>query len=530
MSRIIDDDLSQQWMFPPSLDDMLPADHPARFVRDFVDQLDMRSLSFRMPQRTGPGAPAYSSQLLLRVWLLGWMQRVRTPRKLEAACRDSLAMIWLIGLNNAPDHNTIWRFWKHNQAALKNVFRQSVRVAASMGLVSMVLHAIDGTKIRPASSSRTALHKEDLLKLLAKMESALVEMEKEIEANQDEDFPSSLPERLQNARTRRDEIAAQLKQLDDKGLRHMLPAEPEANMIRSNNRTEFNYNAQAVVDSSHSIIVGDQVVTDVLDIAQLAPMVQEAKANLAGAEGANQTGLPELVAADGGYANQEQIGEAEKLGAQVTVPVGKRGELDNKLHSHYFAHDESNDCLVCPATGQALAYVSTREARERHLESRVYRCPVTDQCPLGKACTKNKRGREIEVTIWRRQVLAQVEKRNDGRLKQAMRERMSLVEPVFGWLKEQLGLRRFNVRGLEKVRCQWSLACAVSNLTRMVRAWQGQLRGKNAPPTTYLAGPGAQLELCGKIQRLWSELLYQFLAVAFFFWQPHTTPRNSQTY
>ena len=495
MSRIIEADLHQQWMFPPSLDEMVSNDHPVRFIWDFVEQLDLRDLSFSCPNAASAGGKAFSARLLLRVWLYGWLLRVRTHRKLERACRNDIGLLWLTGMN-PPDHNTLWRFWKKNKSSLKKVFRQSVRIAADMGLVSMVFHALDGTKIRPASSPLSAWHKEDLEKLLRQTEEAIAEMEKEIASEAPEETDCRLPDQLLNQKERREEIARRLEELKRQDKKHLLPAEPEVQMIRSGGKTAFNYNAQATVDSSHGIIVAEDVVTDVLDTAQLVPMLEEAERNLAGAT--NESGRPAETAADGGYSNQEQLAAANGLGHEVTVPVAKRGDLHNALHSHHFQYDAGRDCLLCPVVeDQALPYVSTTKARPGHHEARIYRCPVSDSCPYREACTQNKRGREIEVTAYRESVLEQVARHGDGRMSEAMRRRLGLVEPVFGWIKTQAGFVRFSVKGLENVRAQWSLQCTVSNLSRMIRAWQkarrqardkGLLAGPNAPNGGHLGG------------------------------------------
>lgn len=470
MSRPIEADFSQQWVFPPSFDDLLPRDHPARFIRDFVDELDLRDLGIKIPRTTAAGAPAFSPRLLLRVWLYGWFVRVRTHRKLEDACRNQLPLVWLTGMNY-PDHNTLWRFWRDNKKALKSLFRASVQVAANMGLVSMVFHAVDGTKIRPASSPLSALHEEDLENLLRMTDEAVEQMDKEI-AEEGGGGCSVLPDELLDLQTRRRRIAEELEALRQAGVRHMLPAEPEVRMIKAAGGIAFNLNAQATADSACGIVVAEDVATDVTDAAQLVPMLRQAEENL--------DARPVTTAADGGYSDQEQIAEADKGGWEVTVPVGDRGELENALHSHHFGYDAGDDCLVCPLTAQKLAFSTVRKAREGHLEAKVYRCPVTQTCPFRGACTQNKRGREIEITACRESVVCQARKHEDGRMTEAMHRRLATVEPVFAWIKEHWGFRRFSVRGIENVRAQWSLVCTISNLRRIYDAWR---RKVNCPGT-----------------------------------------------
>ena len=123
MAQPIAPDYGQQFLFPPALEDWVPADHPARFLREFVDQLDLPALGFVMPSAS-EGRPPYAPSLLLKIWLYGYFHRIRSTRKLEVACLEPLSLIWLTGLI-APDHNSLWRFGNGNQEALRQIFKQS---------------------------------------------------------------------------------------------------------------------------------------------------------------------------------------------------------------------------------------------------------------------------------------------------------------------------------------------------------------------------------------------------------------------
>ena len=133
MSSPIAPDYGQQFLFPPALEDWVSADHPARFLREFVDQLDLAALGFALPVAV-EGRPPYHPSLLLKIWLYGYYHRIRSTRKLEVACREALSLLWLTGLIQ-PDHNSLWRFWRDNKKALRAIFKQSVQVAVGSGAV-----------------------------------------------------------------------------------------------------------------------------------------------------------------------------------------------------------------------------------------------------------------------------------------------------------------------------------------------------------------------------------------------------------
>ena len=184
MSQEIRADYDQMDLLPQSLEEWVPADHPARFLREFVDALDLAELGFR-PRESEEGRPNYAAGLLLKVWLYGYLARIRSTRELERACREHLSLVWLTG-RHAPDHNTLWRFWRESRGALRRVFRAGVRVAAEQGLVGMICHAVDGTKIRAVASRRTVEHRQDLQRALEQVEASITEMEAAVEAAEEE--------------------------------------------------------------------------------------------------------------------------------------------------------------------------------------------------------------------------------------------------------------------------------------------------------------------------------------------------------
>ena len=138
----------------------MPNDHPVRFVRDFVDALDLREFGIHEPAAE-EGRPPYAPDLLLEVWLFGYMERVRSTRALEKACMQVMPFLWLTG-NLHPDHDTLWRFFDSHRKALPKLFRRLVKLAAEAELIGFALHALDGTKMTAVSSTDEALHRKSL--------------------------------------------------------------------------------------------------------------------------------------------------------------------------------------------------------------------------------------------------------------------------------------------------------------------------------------------------------------------------------
>jgi transposase len=468
MSHEIHADYSQTFLFPPCLEDWVPADHPARFIREFVEALDLPELGFE-EHACVEGRPPYGNDLLLKIWLYGYMGRIRATRQLEKACKEHLSLLWLTGLK-APDHNTLWRFWADNRTAMRKVFRASVKVAAAQGLIGMICHAVDGTKIRAVASRRTTEHREDLEKLLARVEEELGKMEAEIEAAELEpggDY--RLPEGLRKKEDMRRAILETLGKMRWAERAHLNPQEPEARLMPCEGRPGPAYNAQAVADAQAQIVVAAEVVNEESDNAQLIPMLEEVEANLGK--------VAETTVADGGYVSGEQLQEAEARGQAVLAAVGETGGPQRgEYHSTKFTYDEAGNEVICPR-GERLRFEGL-ENKGGEREVRSYRCQSYEQCPVRALCSKRRDGRRIEISPQYGALQRQRDKRQDPGNKALMRQRSGLIEPVFATIKQALGFRRWTVRGLDNVRTQWALLCTVYNLKKLYQHWAESRRGK----------------------------------------------------
>jgi transposase len=471
MAKPIEADYRTTWLLPPSLEEMVPRDHPSRFLREFVEALDLPSLGFA-EQRCEEGRPPYAHGLLLKVWLYGYWHGIRSHRKLEQACREHLSLLWLTGMNQ-PDHNTLWRFWQGNQKALRALHRQSVHLAMKAGLVSLVLLAVDGTKIEAVASGHSGWTRKQMQKLLEQLDRVLDQTEAEIAQNaQVEQGEYRLPESLAQRQALREAVSQGLQELEQSGRGHYHRHEPEAHRMKCVSQNRYAYNAQAVADEKSGIIVACDVTDQEHDVGQLPLMLEQARQSVqsAGAEdrGAAENPKPLVAVADTGYGAGADIAAAQAKGFEVVTPVPQGApKQDHRYHSSQFHYDAQRDVCICP---QQQALVFTREKDRRGQTVREYRCRCKD-CPVVSRCTRDPKGRSIEigphhaVTVAMRQTLASEEG------KARLRRRAAIIEPRFAAVKARQGFRRWTVRGLEKVKAQWGWVCLSANLQVLFRRW-----------------------------------------------------------
>jgi transposase len=473
MTTPIAPDYGQQFLFPPALEDWVSVDHPARFLREFVDQLDLAALGFVMPVAV-EGRPPYHPSLLLKIWLYGYYHRIRSTRKLEVACREALSLLWLTGLIQ-PDHNSLWRFWRDNKKALRAIFKQTVQVAARTGAIGLALQALDGTKIQAAASTPQGWSQEYMEKVLAQLDTALDEIELKVVAdNADVETPGyRLPAGLVERQALRDQIKTGLAQLVADGRKSYHPVEPEARRMKVGDPNRYAYNAQAVADAKAGVIVACDVTRQENDCGQLVPLIQQARENLGVAAQATVT------LADAGYGAGADLAAASQHDMTVLVPPAEGTPAkDNSYATQHFHYDAAHQSVTCPQK-QALDHEGHTPKDGVRVER--FRCHHGD-CPVRAQCTRDPKGRQIEVRPHTAVVQAMRQALAEPLTRAQWRERGTIIEPRFGQIKQHDGFRRWTVRGLAGVKTQWSLLCATLNLRVLYARWRASRPPEAAHP------------------------------------------------
>ena len=471
----------QIWLLPPTLDELVPSDHPARFVAEFVDALGREDWTKLDVDIEGDplGAPAYYPRALLSVWLFGFMTNVRSCRKLEAACRDQIPYLWLTGWQH-PDHNTLWRFYQRHRLNMRELFKRTVRTAVMVGLVDLAVQAVDGTKLAANAALQRTLDAERLRQLLDRVESTIRELEAQHEAG-DDGTPARLPEKLANRKALRQRVRQAMEDLPERERpsRYKRPnrinlTDKDARLMQTRQGVVPGYNAQAMVSPlaeeggmAGMLVTAVDVVDEANDTARLTPMVEQA-------EEVTGVRVP-MTLADAGYFAGKHLEELHQRGQQVVMPDLAR-PTNHPYHKDQFVYDEENDSYLCPH-GQRLVSAGLKDNKRK--KARVYRiaaASVCRDCPAFGVCTTNASDeRSVEIGIHEAALRRHRSWMATGEAQRAYRRRLALVEPLFAFLKNQLGAQRLTLRGMNNVKAEWIMLATAFNLRTLWRVWRHQI-------------------------------------------------------
>ena len=419
----------QALLLPPSLRDWLPDDHPAHFISDTVDELDLSAFLRKYEEREdGRGQLAYHPGLMLKVLIYAYSIGLFSSRRIAAAIEEQVALRYLTA-GNFPSHRTIARFRLDHLADFQTLFVEVVRIAQASGMVKLGTLAVDGTKLKANASKHKAMSygrmKEEEKRLREEIKK-ITDLARRTDEAEDAEFGpdfrgDELPEELRRRKDRLATIRAAKKRLeaaqaeeDEKSGRgtsergpklkreNGVPqdkaqsnfTDPESRIMKSaSGAFEQSYNAQIAVDDKAQIVVAATVSQKPKDMGLLIPVVN--------AVFENTNTIPARVLADTGYKNERDLAQLEELGIDGYVSVGREGKTARAPSAE------------CPRSQAMLKKLATKRGRARY------------------------------------------------------RKRKHIVEPVFGWVKRVLGFRAFSLRGLRKVAGEWALVCMALNLRRM---------------------------------------------------------------
>jgi transposase len=434
MGFIQGEDRGQATMFPVTLDELISEDHVCRVIEAFVGRLPMEALGFVRAEPAETGRPGYDPRDLLKLYLYGYLQQIRSSRRLEAECKRNVEVMWLLG-RLVPDYKSIAEFRRLHREAVTEAGAELVRFARSVGLVRGEWVAIDGSKFRAVSSARSVRERDAMQRYLDQLEVADEQEEAVID-------PSAVAAALEKLRSHR---------------------EPEAGFMRMGSGHAPAYNVQTAVDAEHALIVAQQVTTEANDQRRLLPMAEAARQAVGDP-------LSLHVVADGGYSNGEQAEACEAQGILPHVPANRavNNQGDGTLFDRsQFQYEQNTDTFRCPA-GQQL--VRKQLARKDRAVIYAGRAAVCGSCPLKMRCTTS--ARRFLTRHLHDDALQRMQQRTTP---QIMRMRRSTVEHPFATLKYRIfGHPRFLLRGKDGAQTEISLATIAYNLKRMMNVLGGK--------------------------------------------------------
>ena len=467
MHHIQGSDRNQLTLFPEALDEYIAEDNPVRFLDAFVETLDFGGLGFLHAMLQETGRPPYHPADLLKLYVYGYLNRIRSSRQLEKEAGRNLELMWLVK-RLMPDFKTLADFRRDNRQAIRQVSREFTLFCRRLDLFGGELVAIDGSKFKAQNAKGRNFTQRKLKRQIKELEQKIDEYLEELDQADEEekDLPNKpnadqLWEKIEAMKRRQAERRQLEEQMRQGGQSQISLTDPDSRSmpVGGGEATVVGYNVQLSVDSKYKLIVDHEVTNDVTDRGLLSRMAERAKQAL---------GVDEMdVIADKGYYDGQEVKAC--LEENITPYIPKANTSANRKRGLFtkedFRYDSDQDCYWCPAD-QSLTFRFQTTEQER--EIRYYANPAAcRRCPIKAQCTRNKGGRRItrwvdEHLLEAMQARVQAEPEKVGLRKQ-------LAEHPFGTIKCAMNQGYFLLRGLEKVRAEMALTVMAYDLKRAIK-------------------------------------------------------------
>ena len=450
---------AQPLLLPSCVDDYVGPDNVVRFIDAFVESLDLVAAGFDRALPKATGRPGYDPSDLLKLYIYGYLNRVRSSRRLEAETHRNLEVIWLMR-QLQPDFKTIADFRRENKTSFRKIFREFVVMCRSLDLFGTELIAVDGTRLKAVNSGQRNFTKAKLAKAMAESDERLARYLKQLDdADKDDTTPparvDNLEEKISAIKERRAHLEAHRAELQARGEDQISLTDPDARAMQSSSRIGVGYNIQIAVDTKHKLIAEQQVHNNVSDLGLLSETANAARANL---------GVDHIdVVADRGYYKIEDIEACEAAGVTPYVPKPLRGSCvkNGFFTKEQFHYDADADNLICPG-GQKLEPKYNSKIRDNDAITYVNR-KACKTCDLRVRCT-NAAFRKV-MRYANEAILDRMAERLTAR-PEVMDQRRESVEHLFGSIKQWMGQRDFLTRRIENVRGEFSLTALAYNIRR----------------------------------------------------------------
>ena len=450
----------QSVLFPQSLDEIISADNEVRMIDLFAESINLADFKFVTKNAT-EGRPAYNPKDLLKLFVYGYLNSIRSSRVLEKECHRNVEVMWLMK-QLSPDHNTISNFRRDNQKAIRQVFRHTVSIAAQFNLIGGKLIAGDSTKLRAQNSKKNNFNESKIEQHLVYIENKLNEYNKALEVA-DEDNKKIIETEINKQNNRKDFYNNLSNQLQQNGDTQISTTDPDSRqMITRNNITEVAYNVQTVVDEKHNLPI-DYKVTNENDSKAMSAMLRRTKIIL------NTTDFTALY--DKGYHTGSEIKKAVEMGVNIMVAIPGVASFapDERYNFDQFIYNQQQDCYTCPQQ-QTLTTNGNwyQKSKQRYIYFvKHYKTKSCATCPALALCTKNKKGRLLERS--ENQPYIEQNKKNIEANTKTYKKRQAIVEHPYGIIKRQWGFYYITTKkGIKRASADVGLMFVAYNLRRLM--------------------------------------------------------------
>jgi len=460
----------QQLLFPPSIDEYVEENNQVRAIEDYVELLDMVKLGFtKSALNRTDGQPAYHPKLLLKIYIYGYLNKIRSSRKLEREIKRNIEMMWLCsGLK--PSYKTISNFRKENSKALKQVFREFTLLCKELDLITGELVAIDGAFLRANASKNKLILKRNVIKdikiINEKIDEYLKKMEFIDSQEKKEKGLSPLPRNnLSKMKKSKEKLDKELALLEKMKLTQYNRTDKDAKLMIKPSHNLMAYNSQIVVDDKFKFIVASEVSSDGNDHGKLHSMAIQTK------EITKNDNI--TIIGDTGYYSAKEIAKCreDNINPIVAIPNINKIQKNKGYYLHnQFIYDKSNDCYICP-NKQNLTKSNSIITIENGTKNYVYRTSskICNACTLRDKCIPKKTAyKRISRSQYSNTIIKYKEKMKTKMAKDLIKKRGSIVEHPFGTIKRDLGWDHFLVRGIEKVSGENALIMFSYNFRRLL--------------------------------------------------------------
>lgn len=473
---------SQQWLLPPSIEELIPQDHICFLVESVVESMNYTSFDKKY---AGAGHPAYHPQIIIKLLIMAMLDGVRSSRKIDRLAKENVVYMYLAE-RLKPDFRTISDFRKNNPKIIEEIFKHTVILAKELGCVGLQHLSIDGSKIKASASNKKVISKKDLTILEEFVKNELKEgltvdeaedklfgskrgtdqldLDKKSLKSVVKNYVKRINEKPESIKKIEKTIVKAKQELKGNDLNRISLTDPKARFIKhKQGGIKLSYNPQFTVDSKCGIIVANKASTDV-DVKQLQGQIEQAEEILGGLDDAK-------ISADNSYFGGENLKFLSDKNIDAYLPdqelaIRRKGKkiAESRFSKDKFRYDCKRDVFICP---EDKNLIFKQEYMKDGKKVRCYQGKECKSCAFQKECTTSKKGmRSIKIYPHEKERREMVEKMKTAEAKEIYKMRARIVEPVIGHVKQNLGFREFNTRG-ETTKTEFNVVCIANNLRRI---------------------------------------------------------------